>query len=226
MVRGIWSPWASGASSGPEFLLSLGRLPHSTQVPPFPSLFSYPGSPAGLQAFATRSLHPRIPLSGSAYTYAYATLGELIAWIIGWDLVLEYLFAASTVAVGWSGYAVSFLGDLGITVPSTLAGPPLIHTAVEGWQSTGAILNLPAVMIVLVLTILLVLGIQGLVRFNNTIVLVKVSVIMLFICFGVFYIRAENWVTFIPKNTGTFGQFGFSGILRESGSRRFSLAMN
>jgi len=99
-------------------------------------------------------------------------------------------------------------------VPSTLAGAPLRHTTVEGWQLTGAILNLPAVLIVLVLTVLLVLGVRGSARFNNAIVLVKVTVITLFICFGVFYIRRDNWTPFIPKNTGIFGQYGFSGVLR------------
>ena len=176
--------------------------------------FLISGIACGFAGLCYAELASLIPLSGSAYTYAYAAFGELIAWIIGWDLVLEYLFAASTVAAGWSGYVVSFLGDMGIVVPSTLAGAPLRHTTVEGWQLTGAILNLPAVLIVLVLTVLLVLGVRGSARFNNAIVLVKVTVITLFICFGVFYMRRDNWTPFIPKNTGTFGQYGFSGILR------------
>jgi basic amino acid/polyamine antiporter, APA family len=176
--------------------------------------FFISGIACGFAGLCYAELASLIPISGSAYTYAYATFGELIAWIIGWDLVLEYLFAASTVAVGWSGYVVSFLCEMGITVPSTLAGATLRHTTVEGWQLAGAILNLPAVLIVLVLTALLVFGVRGSARFNNAIVLVKVTVIILFICFGVFYIRRDNWTPFIPKNTGVFGQYGFSGILR------------
>ena len=176
--------------------------------------FFISGIACGFAGLCYAELSSLIPISGSAYTYAYAAFGELIAWIIGWDLVLEYLFAASTVAVGWSGYVVSFLYEMGIGVPSTLAGAPLRHTIVEGWQLTGAILNLPAVLIVLVLTVLLVLGVRGSARFNNAVVLVKVTVIVLFICFGVFYIRRDNWTPFIPENTGIFGQYGFSGILR------------
>jgi len=176
--------------------------------------FFISGIACGFAGLCYAELASLIPVSGSAYTYAYAAFGELIAWIIGWDLVLEYLFAASTVAGGWSGYVVCFLGDMGIVVPSTLAGAPLRHTTVEGWQLTGAILNLPAVLIVLVLTVLLVLGVRGSARFNNAIVLVKVTVITLFICFGVFYIRRDNWTPFIPRNTGIFGQYGFSGIFR------------
>ena len=179
--------------------------------------FLISGIACGFAGLCYVELASLIPVSGSAYTYAYATMGELVAWIIGWDLLLEYLFAASTVAGGWSGYAVSFLGDLGIAIPSALAEAPLRHTAVEGWQSTGAILNLPAVLIVLVLTALLVLGVRGSARFNNTIVLLKIAVIMLFIGFGASYIRAANWIPFIPANTGTFGQYGFSGILRGAG---------
>src|SRR5690349_23899824 len=113
-----------------------------------------------------------IPIAGSAYTYGYATLGEFIAWIIGWDLILEYLFAASTVAVGWSGYVVSFLKDLGINIPPQYTAAPYTHTAppdagfnvwrlfTEGWSSTGAVLNLPAMFIVLVILILLIIGIS------------------------------------------------------------------
>jgi APA family basic amino acid/polyamine antiporter len=176
--------------------------------------FLISGIACGFAGLCYAELASLIPISGSAYTYAYAAFGELIAWIIGWDLVLEYLFAASTVAVGWSGYVVSFLTEMGIAVPSTLAGTPLSHTAAEGWQLTGAILNLPAVLVVLALTVLLALGVRGSARFNNAIVSVKVTVIVLFICFGVFYIRRDNWTPFIPENTGTFGQYGISGILR------------
>jgi APA family basic amino acid/polyamine antiporter len=158
-----------------------------------------------------------IPIAGSAYTYSYATLGEFIAWIIGWDLILEYLFGASTVAVGWSGYVVSFLHDYGIDIPAALCNAPLAFDDKAGWMSTGAILNFPAVFIIVIMTALLVVGIRESSRFNNVIVLVKIAVVLLFIFFGIAYVDTTNWVPFIPDNTGEFGKFGLSGILAGAG---------
>jgi len=120
-----------------------------------------------------------IPISGSAYTYAYATLGEFPAWIIGWDLVLEYLFGASTVAVGWSGYVVSFLKDFNINIPAIFCQSPFSYSVTDGWSATGAILNCPAIFIVGIMTTLLVIGIRESTRVNNFIVLVKLTVIVL-----------------------------------------------
>jgi Amino acid transporters len=154
-----------------------------------------------------------IPVSGSAYSYSYATLGEIVAWFIGWDLILEYLFASATVAVGWSGYVVSFLGDLGIHIPYEIANAPFDYVSGVGWVTTGSIMNFPAAFIVLILTVVLVAGIRESVTFNNIIVVIKVAVILLFIGFGMSYIDTSNWVPYIPENTGTFGQFGWSGIL-------------
>jgi len=158
-----------------------------------------------------------IPIAGSAYTYAYATLGEFIAWIIGWDLVLEYLFGASTVAVGWSGYVVSFLQDLGIAMPAVFAKAPLAYAAGGGWHMTGAVVNVPAAFIVALMTTLLVIGIHESAKFNNVIVAIKLVVIVLFIGFGLFFIKLANWSPFLPANTGTFGEFGWSGVLRGAG---------
>lgn len=158
-----------------------------------------------------------IPISGSAYTYAYATLGEFVAWIIGWDLVLEYLFGASTVAVGWSGYVVSFLQDFGIAVPAVFAKAPLAYAAGGGWHLTGAFLNVPAAFIVALMTTLLVIGIHESAKFNNVVVAIKLVVIVLFIGFGLFFIKLANWSPFLPANTGTFGEFGWSGVLRGAG---------
>jgi len=218
-LRRTLGPWnlvtlGIGGIIGAGIFVITGQAAAQYAGPAISISFFISGIACGFAGLCYAELASLIPISGSAYTYAYAAFGELIAWIIGWDLILEYLFAASTVAVGWSGYVVSFLCEMGIVVPSTLAGAPLRHTTVEGWQLTGAILNLPAVLIVLVLTVLLVLGVRGSARFNNAIVLVKVTVITLFICFGVFYIRRDNWTPFIPKNTGIFGQYGFSGVLR------------
>lgn len=159
-----------------------------------------------------------IPIAGSAYTYAYATLGEFIAWIIGWDLILEYLFAAGTVSVGWSGYFVAFLRDyVGINLPAALTSAPLRSTGGLSMETTGAIVNFPAVALVAILTTLLVLGIQQSARANNIIVVVKVTIVLLVIGFGLMFVTPSNWTPFIPPNAGEFGQFGWSGIVRASG---------
>jgi len=156
-----------------------------------------------------------IPVSGSAYTYGYATMGEFIAWIIGWDLILEYLFGSATVAVGWSGYVSSLLADVGLHLPSAICQSPFVFDA-EGWHTTGAIINFPAVFIVALMTTLLVVGIKESAKFNNIIVMIKVIVILLFIGFGIAYIDTHNWTPFIPANTGP-GEFGWSGILTGAG---------
>ena len=168
-----------------------------------------------------------IPVSGSAYTYGYATLGELVAWIIGWDLILEYMFAASTVAVGWSGYVVSFLKDCGIVIPAAFTAAPYDHKEVadagwnmwrifsEGWTSTGATLNVPAMFIVAVITLLLVVGIKESATFNNVIVVIKLLVIFAFLAVGVCYLNKQNWIPFVPEAVG--GQFGWGGVLRAAG---------
>lgn len=153
-----------------------------------------------------------LPVSGSAYTYGYATLGEFVAWIIGWDLILEYLFGSATVAVGWSGYVISFLNDFGIHLPATICQSPFAYGP-DGWYQTGAIINFPAVFIIALMTTLLVIGIKESARFNNIIVIVKVAVILLFVGFGISYIDVENWKPFLPENTGKFSEFGWTGVL-------------
>ncbi len=157
-----------------------------------------------------------IPVSGSAYTYGYATMGEFIAWIIGWDLILEYLFGSATVAVGWSGYVTSMVADFGLRLPESICQSPFIYDA-QGWHATGAILNFPAVFVVALMTTLLVVGIKESAKFNNIIVMIKVVIILLFIGFGISYIDTHNWTPFIPQNTGTFGEFGWSGLLTGAG---------
>ncbi|HET7229043.1 MAG TPA: amino acid permease [Longimicrobium sp.] len=156
-----------------------------------------------------------IPIAGSAYTYGYATLGELIAWIIGWDLILEYLFGASTVAVGWSGYFTSFLAELGMPLPTAWTQAPFnvegTHTLV---RNADGIINLPAMVLVLAMTCLLVIGIQESAKFNNIIVYVKLAIVLLVIGFGFRYVNTANWHPFIPPNTtGEFGKYGYSGIV-------------
>ncbi|ACK49714.1 amino acid permease-associated region [Methylocella silvestris BL2] len=162
-----------------------------------------------------------VPVAGSAYTYAYATLGEFIAWIIGWDLLLEYAFGATTVAIGWSGYVVSFLRDFHIGIPAALAGAPFAFDPASGaWTHTGALVNAPAVAIVLALTALLVVGVNESAKVNNIIVAIKLAIIVVFILAGLSSVSTANWVTsanpdgaFIPPNAGP-GEYGWSGILR------------
>jgi APA family basic amino acid/polyamine antiporter len=190
-----------------------------------------------------------VPMAGSAYTYGYATLGELFAWIIGWDLILEYAVGAITVAIGWSGYVVSFLRDFGIAVPPSLSaarGTELIQLpaalaaglkAKAGWvalapaltaqiQALGtdpatlphvtAIFNLPAVIIIFVVTTLLVVGIKESANFNNFIVFVKIAVVLLFIFGAAHAISAANWHPFIPANVGA-SHYGWSGVMTGAG---------
>jgi len=162
-----------------------------------------------------------VPISGSAYTYAYATLGELVAWIIGWDLILEYAVGAGTVAIGWSAYVVSFLADFGIVIPDRFASAPFAYdAATHAWSATGAVLNVPAVFVILATTLLLVIGIRASSRFNDIIVLIKLIVIVLFVVLAAPSFSTANWVTssnpdgqFIPPNAGT-GVFGWSGVVR------------
>ncbi|MDR1405883.1 MAG: amino acid permease [Prevotellaceae bacterium] len=154
-----------------------------------------------------------IPVSGSVYSYSYATIGEFFAWFIGWDLILEYLFACSTVSVGWSGYMQSLLHGWGIDLPRQLQQATLGFEN-EGWMWTGSIVNFPAMCIVAVVTALLLGGIRQSARVNNIIVIIKVCVILLFIGFGLSFIDTSNWTPYIPANTGEFGHYGWSGILR------------
>lgn len=145
-----------------------------------------------------------IPVAGSAYTYSYATMGELTAWIIGWDLVLEYTVAATTVSISWSRYLVVFLEGVGINLPHALTACP--------WD--GGIINIPAFLIVVLMSIFLIRGTEGSSIFNGFIVFLKVAVILTFVVLGWKYINAENYTPYIPANTGTLGEFGLSGVLR------------
>jgi len=158
-----------------------------------------------------------IPIAGSAYTYAYATMGELLAWIIGWDLILEYSLGASTVAVGWSGTLVSMLNDMGVQVPAQFAAGPWTEVTMADGTTTVGIINLPAILIVALITLILVLGIRESANVNTTIVFIKIGVVISFIVAGVRYINPANWSPFIPPNGGKFEQFGWTGVLTGAG---------
>jgi APA family basic amino acid/polyamine antiporter len=183
----------------------------------------------GLAGLCYAEMASAVPVAGSAYTYSYATMGEFVAWIIGWDLVLEYAMGAATVGVGWSGYFVSLLDYFGIHLPAALTSAPLrfctaadvanaVTSCVQaGWNPTGSLVNLPAMLIVILATIVLVIGIEESAKVNNLIVILKIAVVLLFILFGFRYVNPENWHPFIPPNTGTFGEFGWSGVFRGAG---------
>jgi APA family basic amino acid/polyamine antiporter len=158
-----------------------------------------------------------VPVSGSAYTYAYATLGELFAWIIGWDLVLEYSVGAATVAISWSQYLNRFLSYYGLHLPPQLTLSPFeTATAADGAIVSGYI-NLPAVLIVVSITAIIIRGTSGSALFNAIVVILKVLVVLVFIALGWQYIDPANYQPYIPANTGTFGEFGWSGVLRGAG---------
>ena len=213
--------------------------------------FILAGIACAFAGFCYAEFASMIPIAGSAYTYSYATIGELAAWFIGWDLILEYGVCAGTVAVGWSGYAVSFLRNLGINVPPQFMASPgtrlvyltnsvlrQLHLAVpQGWYAVSnyakelgaagipldslhqarALFNLPAALIVLAITALLIRGIRESAIFNAIIVVIKVSILTLVIAIGFAYVKSANWFPIIPPNTGQFGHFGWSGVARAAG---------
>jgi APA family basic amino acid/polyamine antiporter len=217
-----------GAIIGAGIFVLTGQAAAKYAGPGIVYSFALAGAASALAGLCYAEFAAMIPIAGSAYTYSYATLGELLAWIIGWDLILEYLFAASTVAVGWSGYVVSLLRGTRFEIPSAWASPPFAHTApadagldawrlfTEGWNGTGAVVNAPAVAIVAAISILLVIGIQESARFNNAIVAAKLAVILAFVAFGAAYIRTEHWQPFVPAAEGP-GRYGFGGVLRGAG---------
>jgi APA family basic amino acid/polyamine antiporter len=170
-----------------------------------------------------------VPVAGSAYTYSYATMGEFVAWIIGWDLVLEYAAGAATVGVGWSGHFVSLLNDFGFALPASLTASPtqwctaanvqaaMAGCAHSGLNLTGAYINLPAVFIVALMSTILVIGIKESATVNNFIVILKLAIILLIVFIGLGHINTANWKPFVPPNTGEWGTYGPSGILRGAG---------
>ena len=158
-----------------------------------------------------------VPISGSAYSYSYVTLGELTAWIVGWSLVLEWLFSAALVAISWSGYAQATLRDLGLALPPLLTQAPFALDARHHVLATGAWLDLPAVLVVLACTALLLAGTRTSAAVNTVIVLAKVSALIVLVAVGARYVQPANWRPFIPPNAGGFGQFGWSGVARGAG---------
>ncbi|MBC7744683.1 MAG: amino acid permease [Flavobacterium sp.] len=154
-----------------------------------------------------------IPVAGSAYTYSYATMGEFMAWIIGWDLVLEYALGAATVSVSWSRYLLEILNKYGIDLPHSLIVSPWEKlTLGDGTVIQGGIINLPAIFIVMLLSLVLIRGTQESATMNNFLVILKVSVVLVFITLGWSHINPDNYTPYIPENTGKFENFGWTGI--------------
>jgi APA family basic amino acid/polyamine antiporter len=218
-----------GAIIGAGIFVLTGLAAARHAGPAVPLSFVAAGIACAFAGLCYAEMASAVPVAGSAYTYAYATMGEFMAWIIGWDLVLEYAMGAATVGVGWSGYFVGLLSNVGIDLPAALTSAPyrwcigsevaagVTGCASAGLNPTGALLNLPAVIIIMIMTVVLIVGIQESARVNNFIVVLKLAVIGLFIVAGAFYINPANWQPFIPPNTGEFGHFGVSGILRGAG---------
>ena len=167
----------------------------------------------GLAAICYAELASLIPVSGSAYSYTYATLGEGVAWFVGWNLALEYMMSAATVAVGWSGYVVNLLEEAGLHLPAALTSAPIGKTAAHTLETTGALINLPAVLIVAALTWVCYRGIRESASMNNVMVVIKVAIIVLFIVAGISFVDTSNWHPYLPENTGEFGHFGMSGVM-------------
>jgi APA family basic amino acid/polyamine antiporter len=172
------------------------------------------GVVSALAALCYAEFASSVPIAGSAYTYAYCTLGEFVAWVIGWDLILEYALGAATVAVGWSGNVVSLLADLGVRIPAAIsAAPGTVVTLADGTAAT-AVFNLPAVLIAVLVTGLLIRGVQESANVNAVVVVVKVTIIVLVIVAGAAFVQPAHYEPFIPPNAGAFGEYGWSGIVR------------
>lgn len=205
-VLGAWSLIALGVGAiiGAGLFSITGTVAADYAGPAITLSFIIAAIGCGFAGLCYAEFSSMIPVAGSAYTYSYATMGELIAWIIGWDLVLEYSVAATTVSISWSRYFVVLLSQLGINQPEALTSCP--------WD--GGIVNLPAFFIVVIMSLFLIRGTEGSSRLNGVIVFLKVAVILLFVGLGWQYIQADNLTPYIPENTGTTGEFGLSGILR------------
>jgi APA family basic amino acid/polyamine antiporter len=211
-----------GAIVGAGIFVITGQAAAQYSGPAIVLSFVLSGLACALAGLCYAEFASMIPVAGSAYTYAYATLGELPAWIIGWDLVLEYSLGSAAVAVGWSGYVVSFLRDLGIQLPPQYTLAPGDSVTLADGSVVYGIINVPAMLVVLAAAALLTFGIQESARVNAVVVVLKVAVVLVFIVAGAAWVRADNWRPFIPENTGEFGHFGWSGILRGAGVAFFA----
>jgi basic amino acid/polyamine antiporter, APA family len=218
-----------GAVIGAGIFVITGQVAALYAGPAVPLSMIVVGVACSFAGLCYAEMASAVPVAGSAYTYAYATMGEFAAWVIGWDLVLEYAAGAATVGVGWSGHFVSLMGLFGIHIPASLTAPPTqwctagqvaaqaVGCAHTGLNLTGAILNLPAVSIVILMSVVLVIGIRESARVNTLIVILKVAIVLLVVLVSLRHIDRSNWTPFIPPNTGEWGTYGWSGVLRGAG---------
>jgi APA family basic amino acid/polyamine antiporter len=198
-----------GAIIGAGIFVATGAAAHNVAGPSLMLSYVVAGVTCIFAALCYAEFASMVPVAGSAYTYAYATLGEIFAWIIGWDLVLEYAVGSATVANGWSGYFQSVIAKVGLVLPVQLSGPPIIYDpSVGGFVSTGGVINLPAVIIVAIVTAILVKGIAESASFNATMVFIKVAAVVFVILVGAFYIDPDNWTPFAPYGLTGVGFFG------------------
>jgi basic amino acid/polyamine antiporter, APA family len=210
-----------GAIIGAGIFVLTGNAAAENAGPAISLSFVLGGIACGFAGLCYAEMASSVPVAGSAYTYAYATLGEIVAWIIGWDLILEYSLGATTVAIGWSGYVVSLLQDLGIPFPHSYVTSAFDYHAAKGaWHMTGAFLNVPAMVVVAVMTTVLLVGIRESAQLNTIFVAVKLVIVVTFISVGVWHFSTANWVTsvnpagaFVPPDLGV-GRFGWTGVVR------------
>ncbi len=205
-----------GVILGTGIFVVTGRAAAQSAGPAVVFSFAIAGVAASMAALCYAEMASMLPVSGSAYTYAYATMGEWIAFMIGWTLILEWVVSAGLVAAGWSGYFTAFLASTtGVHLPEAWCHAPLRFDAAQGaFVATGATLNLPAALFVMLITAVLIPGMQKSARFNRAVVVTKFTTILLFLAFALPHVRRENLTPFMPPNTGTFGHFGLSGIFQ------------
>ncbi len=209
-----------GAIIGAGIFVATGKAANDTAGPALMLSYVVAGMTCIFAALCYAEFASMVPVAGSAYTYAYATLGELFAWIIGWDLVLEYVVGSATVANGWSSYFVSLLPKLGIHLPESVSSAPYAYDSATGaLVATAGVINLPAVIIVAIVTIVLVKGIQESARFNAAMVAIKVAAVLFVILVGTFFINPDNWTPFAPYGMTGVNFFGFhvAGQAEEGG---------
>lgn len=206
-----------GAIVGAGVFVVIGTAAAECAGPAIVVSFLLAAAVCSCPALCYAELAAMIPVSGGAYSYAYIALGELPAWIIGWSLLCEFLFAAATISVGWSAYLVAVLKMAGLHAPDVFFSAPVALDPSRHLHLTGAIANLPAALMALAIGGVLMRGARTSAKVNNAIVAVKLAVLLAFIGFGVFFVRRSNWTPFIPPNLGSFGHYGWSGILRAAG---------
>jgi APA family basic amino acid/polyamine antiporter len=209
-LRRVLGPWSLtslgvGCIIGTGIFVLTGVAAHHKAGPSLTVSFVVAGLACVFSALCYAEFASMAPIAGSAYTYAYVTLGEMLAWIIGWDLVLEYTVASATVAHGWSSYFQNFIGIFHLQVSKIVSTAPFEYNLAEGvFAATGAWFDLPALVIVTILAIVLVIGIRESARFNNLMVGIKVAIVLMVIAIGAFYVHPENWQPFAP--------FGWAGL--------------